>query len=214
MPRSARRSRFRLRIKAGRKTAFEKKFTAALKALLFHVTAGSVVASIPPKVPVLLPWGTKLVGGFAGRLGGISRLAGPLLKQLLQLGTRLVDHGRGKLLGRSLPFRRQLLYAHVEQDDILLKPAQRTFDSGNAKIVGQHAFSWPSVFCGFCIFQNAMRWIPHKSPGRYLRRQPNFAQVRPRAAVLTYSRWTSSDFPLRRRRDVLWRRGVLLQAVR
>src|SRR5579863_5484797 len=59
----------------------------------------------------------RKIAGFRSRL----RL---FLQQPLQLGPSLIDQRRGKLPCRLLPFRRQVFHPHIQQRNILLKPAK------------------------------------------------------------------------------------------
>jgi len=85
--------------------------------------------------------GARLVRGLGGHRAGITRVLRLLLQQSFQLRTRLIDYRRGKPARRVLPLLRQIFDAHIEQGDILFKPAQRSLHFGNAKIVGHDSIS-------------------------------------------------------------------------
>jgi hypothetical protein len=103
----------------------------------------------------------RSVGGFAGWFAGLDSLEGLLSQQALQLGPRLVNQGSGELLGRFLPFFRELSHSHVEQRNIVFEPAEGPLDLGNAEVIGEHVLVSP------VIFQSAMNTVARKLKGRY-----------------------------------------------
>ena len=67
---------------------------------------------------------TTSIGRFAGNIAGLGCGLGLFLEQPIQFGAGLADQGCSELAGRALAFGRQVFHPHVQQRDVLLKPAQ------------------------------------------------------------------------------------------
>src|SRR5260370_13769998 len=87
--------------------------------------------------------------GLSAAQASVRRLAGrhvlavvvverTFFQQFFKFCPSLVNEGSGKSAGRLLPFSGQILYSHVEQRDVLFKPAQGFLDAGNSEINRKH----------------------------------------------------------------------------
>jgi hypothetical protein len=72
-----------------------------------------------------------------------------LFQQFIKLCASLVDQGSGKSAGRLLAFSGQILYSHIEERDVLFKPAQGFLHAGDAEIRRKHRVSdsYPDCQC-------------------------------------------------------------------
>src|ERR1700680_421904 len=100
--------------------------------------------------------GKGSVRRLAGRAGlAVGYVERTFCQQVFKLCPGLVNEGGGKSAGRLLPFSGQILYSHVEQRDVLFKPAQGFFHAGNSEISRKHRGTHLSLPRLPCFRRNA-----------------------------------------------------------
>src|ERR1700680_1585053 len=112
------------------------------------------------KIVVLHTLARSAVKGSVRRLTGrlvlaVAQIERTFFQQFFKFCPSLVNEGSGKSAGRLLPFSGQILYSHVEQRDVLFKPAQGFLHAGNSEISRKHRVTHRQLLRLPCFRRNA-----------------------------------------------------------